>query len=183
MLRAVTPVFLSLVLLALAVKQSEAAQPAKKKAPAPKQAMLVPPPPPSIPTTLLGQAPIILGGEIIEYMNKDSLTALKAKMEVQLARQKKHLDEDRQSTAEKKKRLENFEQLLAEGVVSKKEVAAVRDEAEKIEENLPQLEDTVKELESRMARINKRLNSLNTAKNKNPEKQKTARAENRSTPH
>lgn len=144
-------------------------------------AVLVPPPPPSIPTDGMVQTPLVLSGEMIDYMSKTDLNELKTTLTARLARDRKKLDDNRERSLDTKKKAQTFEQLFSEGVVSRKELETAKEDAIKVEEDLPQLEDSVKELDAKLSRINKRLTVLEAKKKPdgsgaNRAKEKTAKS-------
>lgn len=135
----------------------------------------VPPPPPVVPT-LSGTSMIptvVVGGELIEYMNSADLKDLQSKTTRELNKARTNLESQKELLAEKQKRALSFDSLYAEGVVSRRELQNCKKEAAEAESELEELKLLVQELEQKSDRIEARVKTL--AKSKSVSSGKSAR--------
>jgi multidrug resistance efflux pump len=89
---------------------------------------------------------------------------LQTKTESDLSKARRSLDEEITVAAEKKQRADSFDQLYAEGVVSRRELESSKTENEKATQDLADAKSLVYNLEQKYARIEKRLAELEKAK-------------------
>ncbi|MBX9721996.1 MAG: hypothetical protein K2X81_11415 [Candidatus Obscuribacterales bacterium] len=145
--------------------------------------LFVPPPPPSVPTMSEMGIPgmstqMIFMGENVEYMPAAELKDLKTKTEADLAKQRRLVEEYSESAKDAKQKSESFDQLFAEGVVSRKELETSKKDNEKNIQDLIDAKQTLSMLEQKYVRIEKRLQELSKPKksaNTNSIKKKSQR--------
>jgi hypothetical protein len=130
---------------------------------------LVPPPPPSVPTMSEMGIPgmntqMIFMGENVEYMPASELKDLKTKTEMDLTKQRRLVEEYSESAKDAKQKSESFDQLFAEGVVSRKELETSKKDNERNRQDLIDAKQTLSMLEQKYVRIEKRLEELSKAK-------------------
>ncbi|MBX9687123.1 MAG: hypothetical protein K2X27_10500 [Candidatus Obscuribacterales bacterium] len=152
-------------------KNNLSAAPKKNSSSVKRQGMLVPPPPPSVPTLtdsgMNGYSQMIFIGENVEMMPASDLADLKEKTSQEIARSRRNVEELAGNAGEKRNRAATFDQLFAEGVVSRRELETSKHDCEKIEEDLADAKQGLTALEQKFGRIEKRLADLKRAK-KNP---------------
>lgn len=122
----------------------------------------VPPPPPVVPT-LSGSSMIptvVVGGELIEYLNGADLRDLQSKTTRELNKARTNLESQKELLAEKQKRALSFDSLYAEGVVSRRELQNCKKEAAEAESDLEESKILVQELEQKSDRIEARVKTL-----------------------
>lgn len=127
----------------------------------------MPPPPPTVPTlSQIGMpgSSIIFMGENVELLPIADLRELKTKTEAELAKARRSLDEEISIAGEKKQRADSFDQLFAEGVVSRRELETSKTENEKSGQDLKDAKELVFNLEQKYARIEKRIADINKQK-------------------
>jgi hypothetical protein len=132
-----------------------------------RKSSFVPPPPPTVPTlSQIGMpgANIIFMGENVELLPLADVKDLQTKTESDLSKARRSLDEEITVAAEKKQRADSFDQLYAEGVVSRRELESSKTENEKATQDLADAKSLVYNLEQKYARIEKRLAELEKAK-------------------
>lgn len=141
----------------------------------------MPPPPPTVPTlSQMGTAGanIIFMGENVELMPLADLKDLQTKTQTELAKARRSLEEEITVASEKKQRADSFDQLYAEGVVSRRELETSKTENEKATEDLQDAKSLVYNLEQKYSRIEKRLAELDKAKKQDPSSTKSASKHN-----
>lgn len=130
-----------------------------------QQSLLVPPPPPSVPTLNdlgmpgMGNTMVFMG-ENVDYMPASELRDLKDKTVSEIERSRRSVEELSSSASEKQQRADSFDQLYAEGVVSRKELETSKHESEKTTQDLKEGKQMLSLLEQKLARIEKRLAEL-----------------------
>lgn len=129
-------------------------------------ARLVPPPPPSVPTTGEMGMPgmgttMIFVGENIDYMSAADLRDLKERTAREIKRFRRDVEDSVSAAAEKQQRAGSFDQLFAEGVISRRELEASKHESEKANQELSDKKQSLTMLEQKHARIEQRLAFLN----------------------
>ena len=136
-----------------------------------RKSSFVPPPPPTVPTLSQIGVPganIIFIGENVELLPLADVKDLQTKTEADLSKARRSLDEEITVAAEKKQRADSFDQLYAEGVVSRRELESSKTENEKATQDLADAKSLVYNLEQKYARIEKRLAEIDKAKKANP---------------
>ncbi len=134
---------------------------AKKAARTGRGASMVPPPPPNTPTMLSDPAMMAMGtglyGMQVEYMSKEALKDRIKEVSIQYKDACVQLAAKKSSQTELQDRAKNFEQLYAEGVVSRRELETTQKEAIGSNDDIARLENNCRELKSLLERMNKRL--------------------------
>ncbi len=134
---------------------------AKKAARTGRGASMVPPPPPNTPTMLSDPAMMAMGsglyGMQVEYMSKEALKDRIKEVSIQYKDASVQLAAKKSSQAELQDRAKNFEQLYAEGVVSRRELETTQKDANGSNDDIARLENNCRELKSLLERMNKRL--------------------------
>lgn len=120
---------------------------------------LVPPPPPETPTILPnGQfIPGLMGSMSPETMSPAALAQRRKDIVAQLNSAKKLLADKQQRSAEYKGKIQQFESLYSEGVISRKELENTKKEAESTTAELNEAKTQVAALQNTLNRIDDRL--------------------------
>jgi len=134
---------------------------AKKVLRAALRSSMVPPPPPDTPTMLSDPAMMAMGsglyGMQVEYMSKDALKDRVKEISIQYKDASVQLVNKKSSQSELQERAKTFEQLYAEGVVSRRELENAQKDASGSDADIARLESNCRDLKSLLDRINKRL--------------------------
>jgi hypothetical protein len=158
-----TPISLSLALVFGAAGLSFAA-PAKKPAAAPapvRQKMMVPPPPPHIPMVRTGEGiEFSTIGVPLDLMGTADLQNMKKRLEQSLETLSKRAEERDINLKEARERVEQFDQLFVEGVVSKRDVRNAKKDLAEIEGKDADIDQRLSDVKSDLARVEKRLKAL-----------------------
>lgn len=118
------------------------------------RAGFIPPPPPVVPTL---SADMAVPGELIDLMSEQELSELKQKLETELAHTKRRYDELAHDTGELAKKAASFDQLYAEGVISRRELETCKREAERLQADFAEIKVQRDDLEKRLERAGKKL--------------------------
>ena len=104
---------------------------------------------------------IFVGENNIDYMSAADLHELLERTDKELERARKNVDEQVGSAAEKQQRAGTFDQLYAEGVISRRELETVKHEGEKSGEELADAKQLLAALEKKHIKIEQRLAQIN----------------------
>jgi hypothetical protein len=130
--------------------------------------MLVPPPPPSVPTMSempgMGGPTMIFVGENLDYMPLADLRELKTKTDRDILRAKEKLEDLSSAAAEKQQKAVSFDQLFAEGVISRRELEASKHDDVRADQDLADAKQALSMLEQKRRKIDQRLELLNKPK-------------------
>lgn len=141
------------------------AKPAVKPAP---RKMMVPPPPPEV--SLMGAedpSQFLTMGVSLQFMGRAELDRMRLDLQKKLSNWQKKADETSSTLALEKTRLQEFDGLFKEGVISKKDLSNLKKEVVASEENLVDVEQTLSQLKTDLSRVEKRLAALDK-KNQKP---------------
>lgn len=106
---------------------------------------------------------IYLSSENIEYLPAADLKELKEKTGKEIAQLRRAIEELIVSASEKKQRADSFDELFAEGVVSKRELEQSKIDNDKASQDLSESKQNLKALENKFARIERRLSEISKA--------------------
>lgn len=122
---------------------------------------MVPPPPPNTPSIL--SDPSIMGmgygayGMQVEYMSREALKDRVKELSIQVKDASAEFENRKRLKLERDTRAKSFEQLFAEGVVSRRELENSQREATDSTDEVQRLERKYNELINLLERVNKRL--------------------------
>jgi hypothetical protein len=122
-----------------------------------KSLILVPPPPPTQPSLLdwsgLGDIP-----DSISYLNADELSAKLAHVQKKINNAKLQVKDSELKFAENKDKVERFNSLFTEGVVSRKELESAKKEVADLEQSADDAKSNLADLEIQEGAIVRQLN-------------------------
>jgi hypothetical protein len=122
------------------------------------KASLVPPPPPGTPSMMLDPGMSMgLWGMPVEYMSKEALKDKAKELTIQYKDAQAELESKKRVQAESQERADGFDELFAEGVVSRRELENSKRESQETNQEVARLETKCGELKSLLERVNKKL--------------------------
>jgi hypothetical protein len=142
-------------------KSTAVKAPVAKSTAAKPRKMMVPPPPPEI--------PLVMGRDSIEFstaglpldlMSTADLQRVKSRLEQSLSQLTKKADERNAELNDARTRVQQFEGLFTEGVVSKRDLTNARKELASIEGTDSDIDVRISDVKSDLARVEKRLKSV-----------------------
>lgn len=98
-----------------------------------------------------------LWGMPVEYMSKEALKDKAKELSIQYKDALAELESKKRVQAESQERADSFDQLFAEGVVSRRELENSKRESQETNQEVARLETKCGELKALLERVNKRL--------------------------
>jgi hypothetical protein len=119
--------------------------------------MMVPPPPPDIPLmqNLSVDHQMSSTGVVLDYLSKPDLERMKVRLESAFNKAVASKEEQAASVKEKTARVEQFEQLYKEGVVSRRELEGAHRELNEVAQSAKEIEQHVSDARFDLDRANK----------------------------
>jgi hypothetical protein len=107
---------------------------------------LIPPPPPSIPLSTLSSGGSSDIPANLQYLSKDELAKLHLKLKEQVTKTKTRFDDHEKRVKQQREKIVLYENLLQEGVVSRRDLENARNELDDLESRTVTLEEQVLQL-------------------------------------
>lgn len=104
------------------------------------------------------------GGMPLDLMSATDLQRVKGRLEQSLSQLSKKAEERNIELTEARNRVQQFESLFTEGVVSKRDLSNARKELSNLEGTDSDLDQRIADIKSDMARVDKRLKTLEAKK-------------------
>ena len=150
----------------VAAKSKDAVAVKHKSVTTPSHRMLVPPPPPEMPFVGADERQSLTAGMPLDYLSKSDLERMKMRLETQVSKLNKEKSDHEFGLKDKQERLEQFESLYKEGVVSRRELESARREFADEQLTGSDLGDRFKDATLDLDRVKKQLSSLEKRQSK-----------------